>query len=172
MSTVDQVELLLEEEYFSAVSKADDEYYVQYFSDELAKIFKDEAVRIWGEDTQISAKLQKDSINKYKIAGLQKNSSVVDIEYKLSFGYDLDFTIQTMYNCEKQREEAEKIFDLIQAVQKSGFTPYTLTFRYLDPNSNAIKRTFFSRYYEHGNWPEIDSVETVLGRIGNSMWDY
>ena len=98
LTAIEQVALLLEEEYFSAVNKSDDEYYVRYFTEELAKIFKEDAVRIWGEDTQITAKLWKDSINDYKIADLSRNMNVVDVEYKLSYGYDLDFTIQARYD--------------------------------------------------------------------------
>ena len=84
----------------------------------------------------------------------------------------LQFKPDMIYDSGKQREEAGRIFDLIQVVQKSGYTPYTLTFRYSDPDSNAIKRTFFSRYFDHGNWPSIDSVETVLERLNKNLWDY
>ena len=170
IASIDQVLLRVDEDVFSAVDQAEDKYYVQYFTEELARLFKDDAIKIWGEGTQITAKLRKKSINEYKIVNLSKHMSVIDVEYKLKDSYDLDFIIPYRYDNGKQKEEAERIFDIIQIAQKSGYTPYTLTFYYLAPDNYASKRVFFSRHFTHGNWSVIDSLDPIFERLGE-MWE-
>ena len=172
ITSVDQIILKIEEEVFSSVSIDDDAYYKQYFTKSLSEKFSGEVLRLWGEDAQVLAELQKDSMNAYKIPNLRKDISIDDIEHKLHNGYSLEFVLPIVYdneNPDHQRQEAEKIFSLILAIQKSGYSPNLLTFTYLKPDGIQQHYVVFFANWGDVRWPEIESLHSVLERF-NGVW--
>lgn len=164
----------IEEEFFSSLSKTDDAYYRQYFTEKLEKKFYDDAIEIWGDGTTIAVKLRKESISEYKIANLEKNINIDDIEYKLHYGYTLDFSIPIHYdndNEEQKNEEAKRIQKIIQQIQVSGYAPDTISFIYYHPDSNKQQYVIFFANWGDVRWPKVESVESVLERLNGSWFD-
>ena len=171
---VEQVALRIEEEFFSSLSKTDDAYYRQYFTEKLEKKFYDDAIEIWGDGTTIAVKLRKESISEYKIANLEKSINIDDIEYKLHYGYTLDFSIPIHYdndNEEQKNEEAKRIQKIIQQIQVSGYAPDTISFIYYHPDSNKQQYVIFFANWGDVRWPKVESVESVLERLNGSWFD-
>jgi len=174
ITEVEQVALRIEEEFFSSLSKTDDAYYRQYFTDELGKKFYDDAVEIWGDGTAIAVKLRKESISEYKIANLEKNINIDDIEYRLHYGYTLDFSIPIHYdndNEEQKNEEAGRILKIIQQIQSSGYAPDTISFIYYHPDSDKQQYVIFFANWGDVRWNKVESVESVIERLNGSWYD-
>lgn len=182
INSMEQILLNLNEEFFSnTVSKADEAYYRQYFAEELAKKFKEDADRIWDTNVPITAELRNaKSINDYKIYGLTKDIDIDDIEHKLRssyYRYSLEFTLPVEYNnrnADQQLEEAEKIYELIKIIQESGYEPTTITFTYFYPDS--YKQYYIVFWADYGSrsdvrWTKIDSIESVLERLNEDWHD-
>jgi hypothetical protein len=183
INSIEQILLNVNEEFLSTnnISKSDEAYYRQYFAEELAKKFKEDADKIWNNSINITAELRNaKSINDYKIYDLTKDINIDDIEHKLRssyYSYSLEFTLPIEYNKRngsQQREEAEKIYELTKIIQESGYEPHKITFTYFYPDSYKQQYIIFWAYYvswTNVRWTTIDSIESVIERLNEDWYD-
>lgn len=172
----DEDEICVQVDIWGNVIK--DDYYLVVLEQKLSKRFENKTKELWGDKSDISARfismeavsniLTGDKYNNYRggiliddyleeeleVYGEDINiDDVVGVLPNYSLGINLS---TTDFN---NTIESTKILKMLEYVQKSGYTPSSLSFTYYTPNNEYIKNLCFD---DINKTIELNDVEKIM----------
>ncbi len=152
---------------------APDNYYLKYFSLDTRKSFQTHVQQIWGTNTGIVVPVVNLGLYAVKIP-LELNEQMKPEDMEPFLDYDFYVTPNQLLDDSSKAEEAQKIFEMIQIVQASGYKPNRILFWYQTGNKKKNEKytdskTWAERDISFEDWNEISSVEQIEKRM-NETW--
>ena len=143
-----------------------DDYYLRFVSLNIEKAFQNDVHKVWDVSADIYIYANYSIRYSYEIPiELNEQMDAVEIAPFLDYEFGID-TNRSLEN-DSKGEEAQKMFELIQIVQASNYTPTEIYFRY---QTEGIKEgTNVKKSIQFENWAQISSIEEIE-KIMDEQW--
>jgi hypothetical protein len=152
-----------------------DNYLSSFFCKKVAEIVLPEITAIW--DDNASMQVTQPTTNVYpKNDAFPINEYMTEREMEPFYEYRFHITTNRLLNSESKAEEAQRIFNLFQAVQELNYHPVEIFVWYQTGKNekdeiSTDSETWAKRYIKFDAWEEIDSADQLVGLM-NEQWTF